>query len=206
MIAHSKGDFILTASADRNYTLTTNTGRTGRVSTRGTSVIPVEDDEMEVIFAEGIHKLKIKKLTSWTDLENPDLKFFSGRAVYSINFIVSEDRINTNDLLYLSLGEVHSTAMVTLNGQSLGTVWMPNYRLPVKDILKEGENFLEVEVANVYRNRIIGDLRQSGELVNIWTSAPVEDLFNPDMEPRTAGLTGPVVIIRQRPVLVNFDD
>ncbi|MBR9998740.1 MAG: hypothetical protein KFF73_07205, partial [Cyclobacteriaceae bacterium] len=205
-ISYAENGYIVNSRESRDYMLTTSKGRSARVTTGGTEVVPVEDNEIEVIFDKEIPSLKISHPVSWTELDNPDQQFFSGSAVYSIDFSIPEGWLIREDPVYLLLGEVQMTARVSLNGQSLGTVWIPDYRLPVSGILKEGENLLEIEVANVYRNRIIGDLRQYGKMENIWTSAPVDDLFNPEMEPRISGLLGPVRIIRPRPAVVNFDD
>ena len=48
-------------------------------------------------------------------------------------------------------------AEVSLNGKSLGTLWKPPYRVDLSGVLKEGENTLEVRVANLWVNRQIGD-------------------------------------------------
>jgi len=52
-------------------------------------------------------------------------------------------------------------------------VWNPWMVLPVKNILTR-ENELDVEVNNVYRNRIIGDFVEAGKVSSVWTSAPVQ--------------------------------
>jgi hypothetical protein len=205
-ISYTENGYTVTSRESRNYELTTSNGRSARVTTLGIEVVPVEDNEMEVIFDEEVPALKISHPVSWTELANPDQQYFSGRAVYTIDFSIPEGWLIREDPVYLLLGEVQMTARVSLNGNSLGTVWIPDYRLPVKGYLKEGENHLEIEVANVYRNRIIGDLRQYGQMENIWTTAPVDDFFKPEMELRRSGLLGPVRIIRPRPAEVNVDD
>jgi hypothetical protein len=206
MISYTENGYTVVSQESGNYILTTSKGLSTRVTTGGTEVVTVEDNEMEVIFDEEIPALKISHPVSWTELENPDQRYFSGTAVYTVDFSIPEGWLIRQDPVYLSLGEVQMTARVSLNGNSLGTVWIPDYRLPVKGYLKEGENQLEIEVANVYRNRIIGDLRQYGKMENVWTTAPVHDFFNPEMALRSSGLLGPVQIIRPRLAVVNFDD
>jgi len=46
---------------------------------------------------------------------------------------------------------------VKLNGQDLGILWKPPFRLDVTDVLKPGDNQLEVKVVNLWINRMIGD-------------------------------------------------
>ena len=48
-------------------------------------------------------------------------------------------------------------ATVTLNGVDLGTLWTPPYALDVTKAIRPGENVLEIEVANLWVNRLIGD-------------------------------------------------
>ena len=48
-------------------------------------------------------------------------------------------------------------AAVKLNGQSLGTLWKPPFRVDATAALKPGANSLEVKVVNLWINRMIGD-------------------------------------------------
>ena len=58
---------------------------------------------------------------------------------------------------YLDLGRVEVMAEPKLNGQALGTLWKPPYRLDVTAAVKPGVNALEVKVVNLWINRMIGD-------------------------------------------------
>jgi hypothetical protein len=55
------------------------------------------------------------------------------------------------------LGKVEVMAAVKLNGKDLGILWKEPYRVEVTGALKSGENALEVEVVNLWINRMIGD-------------------------------------------------
>jgi hypothetical protein len=44
-----------------------------------------------------------------------------------------------------------------VNGRPLGIVWKPPYRVDVTDALKDGANAIEIEVTNLWPNRLIGD-------------------------------------------------
>jgi hypothetical protein len=59
----------------------------------------------------------------------------------------------------------------------------------------KNENELEVSVANVYRNRFIGDFIQFGKVKNLYTSSPITDFLNKDMPLSPSGLKGPVRIV-----------
>ena len=48
-------------------------------------------------------------------------------------------------------------AEVRLNNKELGTLWHKPFRIEVGKALKEGANTLEVDVTNLWINRLIGD-------------------------------------------------
>ena len=99
--------------------------------------------------------------------------------------------------LLLNLGDFESVAEAALNGTPLGAAWKPGTALDVTKSLRR-ENELVVTVANVYRNRAIGDLAQYGELRNLRTSSPIEDFLAPDKPLKKAGLIGPIQVTRVR--------
>ena len=48
-------------------------------------------------------------------------------------------------------------ARVRLNGKDLGVVWCAPWRIEVTGNMKAGDNLFEIEVANRWANRLIGD-------------------------------------------------
>jgi len=62
-----------------------------------------------------------------------------------------------NHRMELDLGDVAVMADVTLNGQPLGILWKTPFCLDVTSVLRAGQNTLEVAVANLWGNRLIGD-------------------------------------------------
>lgn len=96
-------------------------------------------------------------LVSWSEHEDPGIRYFSGTAEYTIKLNVPENLFGADKRLYLDLGEVQVMAHATLNGQDLGVLWKPPYRIEVTGLVAQGENTLEVAVANLWINRMIGD-------------------------------------------------
>lgn len=94
-----------------------------------------------------------EKLDDWTKRTEPGIRHFSGTAIYRKTFDAPQQQN-----LQLDLGVVNHTAKVRLNGRDLGVVWTAPWQVKIPDgILRERDNQLEIEVANVWANRLIGD-------------------------------------------------
>lgn len=106
----------------------------------------------------GPEKVRFDSLTDWTKRQENGIKYYSGIATYRKNFDFNNDRnTDKNTTLYLDLGEVNNMARVKLNGKDLGVVWTTPLRADITDVVKEKNNLLEIEVANLWSNRLIGD-------------------------------------------------
>jgi hypothetical protein len=101
--------------------------------------------------------LSIDQLSSWSDLGQTQVKYFSGTASYHKIFQVPAAMLTAGRHLYLDLGDVEVNAEVTLNGKNLGLLWKSPYRLEITPAAVAGENSLEVKVTNLWVNRQIGD-------------------------------------------------
>ena len=97
-------------------------------------------------------------LVSFTERPESGIRYFSGTATYEKTFTTNKSFISkSNSGLYLDLGKVEVIAEVELNGENLGVLWKPPYRVQVDGAIKAGENHLVVHVTNLWRNRLIGD-------------------------------------------------
>ncbi|MGB7325119.1 MAG: glycosyl hydrolase, partial [Rubripirellula sp.] len=101
--------------------------------------------------------IKLDKLMSWTQHDDPELKYFSGTAVYQKQFDVPANRLGQDHSVRLDLGDVQIFAEVTFNGKNLGTLWKPPYVVDVSGLVKPNNNQLEIRVTNLWVNRLIGD-------------------------------------------------
>ena len=95
--------------------------------------------------------------------------------------------------LWLDLGKVGDLAEVRVNGQLAGTSWFAPYRLDIGRFVKSGSNQLEVKVANLWVNRLIGD-KQPGAKPITFTVAPT---YKRNAPLRPSGLIGPVTLWTQ---------
>jgi hypothetical protein len=59
--------------------------------------------------------------------------------------------------LWLDIGKVFNMARVRLNDRDLGVVWCASWRVEVTDAIRKDGNLLEIEVVNLWPNRLIGD-------------------------------------------------
>jgi len=139
--------------------------------------------------------IALQRLVSWTDSDDIAVKHFSGTATYETTFSIPENQAFGNGRLWLDLGDLRETARVILNGRDLGIVWTPPYRVEIHDTLKPGENRLQVEVANLWANRIIGDLKHPAS--GTYTRTNMKGAFKPDQALIPAGLFGPVRIVSE---------
>jgi hypothetical protein len=100
---------------------------------------------------------RFAQLASWSDSADPQLRHFSGTAHYRTRFTMSRLPEGQGQRVMLDLGRVEVIARVRLNGHDLGTLWKEPYRVDATAALRRGNNLLEVDVANLWANRLIGD-------------------------------------------------
>ncbi len=165
-ISSTEGEFELTSDQQKKYTLKSSREKefllsdfSGKITFEpgySATIVPVEFTELQWL----------------TESENPDIKYFAGTAKYAISFKFPADKLQQSDSVLLDIGEFETLAEIKLNGTNLGRVWKPGTYIPVKGMLKN-ENILEVSVANIYRNRFIGDFIQFGKVKNLSTSSPI---------------------------------
>jgi hypothetical protein len=121
------------------------------------------------------------------------VKYFSGTATYRTTFDFSDEKSPAaNSKYFLALGEVQVMARVKLNGQDCGIAWKPPFRVDVTTALRAGKNSLEIQVANLWPNRLIGDAALPEQQRLTWSSW---EPFTKDTPLLKSGLLGPVKIL-----------
>lgn len=129
------------------------------------------------------------RLEDWAKSQNPLVKYYSGKATYSNTFNFSG--LNQDLEVKLNLGKVKAIGKVRVNGKYVGGVWTYPYSLDITEFLKNGENFIEIDVVNTWVNALIGDKHRNAEQNQLWL---LEDPYNAESELHEAGIIGPVAI------------
>ncbi len=141
----------------------------------------------------GPAKVAMANLEDWSNRPEPGIKYYSGKALYRTTFSVGGAALrDPKAQLNLSLGNVKNLASVRLNGKDLGIVWCQPWRVGIPPaVLRAEKNVLEITVANLWINRLIGDsaLPESKRLTRTtWNP------FRADWPLQESGLLGPVTL------------
>lgn len=131
---------------------------------------------------------------SWTASSDPAIRYFSGVATYTRTVDVPASALTGGGKVLLALGEVRELADVSVNGEQIGVRFTPPYSFDVTSVLKPGANQIEIRVANLAANRMIG-ASQAG--VGSGGGFGLVE-YRPDAAPRPSGVIGPVTLVRER--------
>jgi hypothetical protein len=134
--------------------------------------------------------VEFAELACWTTRPEEVIRHYSGTATYRREFELPEELAGAD--LHIDLGELRELAEVRLNGEPLGIVWAPPFRVAAGKAARAGGNVLEVDIVNFWPNRLIGDAGKP----------PAERLtrtniraFKPDSPLLPSGLFGPVRLL-----------
>ena len=130
----------------------------------------------------------LDKLEDWSKNEDERIKYYSGSVMYTHTFDL--ERMPADEV-YIDLGKVMVMARVWLNGEYVGGVWTYPHRLNIKKYLRKGENELQIEVVNNWKNRLIGDFSLPKEDRRTWTN---QSIWTENSPLQPSGLLGPVEI------------
>ncbi len=139
----------------------------------------------------GPSSARFDHLSDWKENSDPAIRFYSGKAVYRKKF---DAPVSAQRALVLDLGSVCNAASVRLNGVNIGTAWCAPFRVEIPNgLLKAKGNTLEVTVANLWANRLIGDsaLPENQRVTHTtWQPYGAKDPLLP------SGLLGPVRVLQ----------
>ena len=123
------------------------------------------DTPWAVIFGDHEADTTYSHLTSWTEHQEPTIKYFSGTARYSNSLKVK--KLSKGERYILDLGQVKNLAKVYVNGTLCAHLWRPPFQTDITELLHKGENEIVIEVTNLWINRLVGDEQEPDDVE--WT-------------------------------------
>ena len=135
-------------------------------------------------------EITLSQLMPLNQSKEKGIRYFSGVAHYQTTFEVKDNALLKEKALWLDLGKVGDVARTTINGHDAGISWFPPYQVNIAGLLKAGKNTLDIDVADLWVNRLIGDMQPNAKKVT-FTAAPT---YLPNAPLRTSGLIGPVTL------------
>jgi hypothetical protein len=138
--------------------------------------------------------MEFATLTDWTEHGEEGIRFYSGTATYRKRFDLNS-KLATDQKLFLELGTVKNLAAVRLNGVNLGVVWTAPWQVEITRAVKPADNVLEIDVVNLWPNRLIGDGALPPEKRFTRTNIPLKK----NARLLSSGLLGPVTMLSTQP-------
>jgi hypothetical protein len=117
---------------------------------------------------------------------NEQFKFSSHEGLYKSTFQL--DEINPQAAWFIDLGKVFFTAEVVINGKPAGKRINAPYSLNINNLLRKGENTIEVRVTPGQLNGFIGETAKGDKRFNA---------FKSNTGLMSSGLVGPVVLYKK---------
>jgi hypothetical protein len=190
------GRLEIVASQPGHYELTSASGKTQRVEIKNVPAPQEITGAWDVNFPPkwgAPPEITLDHLISLSESTNPSVKYFSGTATYTKTFNWKSTRQvgKQKTEIWLDFGDVQVMAQVKLNGQDLGILWKPPFRVNITDAVKSGGNKLEVNVANLWPNRMIGDTMLPPAERFTWSAY---NPFTMNSPLPASGLLGPVTL------------
>ncbi|TSJ39139.1 glycosyl hydrolase [Mucilaginibacter corticis] len=159
----------------------------------------------------GPKNIIFNQLSDWISRPEDGIKYYSGIATYTKSFDfpanIASDKKAT---FFIDLGNVKDLARVKLNGKDLGVLWTAPWRVEISASALKKQNKLEIEVANRWPNRLIGDdkIANDGIVNDQWPDWLMKGLprpgkrytfatyhfYNKNSPLYSSGLLGPVTI------------
>lgn len=139
-------------------------------------------------------ELTFERLHDWSQHPSDAVRFYSGIATYRTTFVLPDDSpaLTRRRRTIIDLGDVRHLARVRLNDHDLGVVWCAPWHVATTGALRPGVNQLEIEVANLWINRLIHDAALPEEQRRTWTSC---NPFSHETPLVPSGLLGPVRLL-----------
>jgi hypothetical protein len=176
------------------------------------------NDGWQIRFADSEQPQQLKKLVSWTELD--ERKNFSGEAVYTRSFTIDPlHPLLPASKLLLDFGTgtatvdtrpanapgmhalldppIREAAIIFVNGKRVGSLWHPPYRIDISSFVHPGENRIEVHVYNTAINILSGQPARDYSALNAKYGKRFEPQDMDNLRPIPSGLLGPILLEEQ---------
>lgn len=137
----------------------------------------------------GPESAEFPELVDWTERLEEGIKYYSGKATYVTTFELETPTSDPPSGIYLDLGELNNVAEVRLNGKDFGVRWTKPFRVDISTAARSGRNNLEIDIVNLWPNRLVGDAHLPPEK---WFCKTNVRKFTRDYPLLPSGLLGPV--------------
>jgi hypothetical protein len=196
-IVKKNGNTIATINDAGNYVFTWSKGKTTFHNYVSSNKSITLTGKWNISFDTkwgGPADIQTDSLQSWIKFSDERIKFYSGSALYRRNFNIAASDIIKKKVI-LDLGNVLEMAAIKINGTQMPVRWSPPFEFDVSRFVKKGNNTLEVEVVNLWPNRLIGDSKLPKEQRLTKTNIMKYDADDSEKLLRESGLLGPVRIL-----------
>ncbi len=143
----------------------------------------------------GPESVEFSELADWTQRPEEAIKYYSGKATYKKSFDLDKSALPQDGHLFLNLGELNNLAEVRLNGKDLGVLWTKPFRVDISPAVQAGVNRLEIDIINLWPNRLMGDAKLPQE--QRLTKTNVQKFYTGEHSLLPSGLLGPVTLSRE---------
>lgn len=154
------------------------------------------------------------KIALWTD--RAENRSFSGTVHYRRGFTLQN--LPAGQKIWLDLGNpalldapqgtparpqaqiaapVREAAIIRINGQAVGTLWAPPYRLDITGALHKGRNEIDIMVMNGAVNALAGRPPADRRLLTLRYGERFQDQDLDRITPQPSGLTGPITLLAE---------
>ena len=123
-----------------------------------------------IFFKESGISLKSQQLFDWSQHEDDRIRYFSGHARYTTTWKLKANEV-PQGRTWLLFPNVKDIAHVWINGKDCGIAWTAPYEVEITDVLKKGNNTIEIEVVNTWHNALRGADQGKAPYEGIWTNA-----------------------------------
>jgi hypothetical protein len=155
-------------------------------------------------------------LGSWTELAGK--QFYSGEAVYTRSVSIKaapkpggwicldfgpgtpttdSRRPGASGTRALLDPPIREAAIVFVNGQHIGSLWHPPYRIDISKYVKSGENKIEVHVYNTAINLLAGQPPRDYTALRAKYGRRFDPQDMDNLKPIPSGLFGPIRLVEQ---------